>query len=123
MRLFACLAALIALLMAGFGQTYAPKKGETVLKLEVEGRGNVFILLHTKEAPKTTARILQLVSDGFYNGLRFHRAIRTPKPYLVQVGDPVSKTGEIANAGAGGSGKTIPFEDTHFDNVVGAVGL
>lgn len=105
------------------GQQYSPKAGETVLKMEVEGRGNIYILLHTKEAPRTTAHILSLVRSGFYNSQRFHRVERLPKPFLVQIGDPTSKSGPIDNAGTAGSGARIPFEDTKFRNVVGAVGL
>ncbi len=104
-------------------QVYAPKPGESVIKIEIEGRGNVFVLLHTKEAPKTSARIAKLVTDGFYNSQRFHRVVQTPKPYLVQIGDPVSKTGDITNANTGGSGTKIPFEDSGFKNIAGAVGL
>lgn len=114
---------LFVLVIAPFSvpQTYSPKKGETVLKIEIEGRGNVFIKLHTKEAPKTTDRVLALVKQGFYNGQRFHRVEKTPKPYLVQVGDPASKNGE-AN-GEGGSGQKLAYEDSGFKNVLGAVGL
>jgi cyclophilin family peptidyl-prolyl cis-trans isomerase len=105
-------------------QTYTPKAGETVLKIAVEGRGDIFVKLHTKAAPKTTAHILKLVKSGFYDGLRFHRVERSPKPYLAQVGDPASKTDiDSANIGSGGSGAKVPFEHTDFPNVAGAVGL
>jgi cyclophilin family peptidyl-prolyl cis-trans isomerase len=97
--------------------------GETVLKMEVEGRGNIYILLRTKEAPQTTTHILALVKNGFYNGQRFHRVERVPKPFLVQIGDPTSKSGPIDAAGTTGSGAHIPFEETHFKDTVGAVGL
>jgi cyclophilin family peptidyl-prolyl cis-trans isomerase len=121
MRLF--LAALFMLLTITFamGQDYRPRAGETVIKLEVEGRGNIFIKLHTKEAPKASAHVLQLVRSGFYNGQRFHRVERTPRPYLVQVGDPNSRTGDLS--GGGGSGARIPFEESGFKNEAGAVGL
>jgi len=106
-----------------WAQTYVPKAGETVVKLEVEGRGNIFFLLHVKEAPKASSRILKLVTDGFYNGLRFHRVVQTPKPYLVQVGDPDSKNGDLNNLNNGGSGLKLPYEDSGFKNIAGAVGL
>jgi peptidyl-prolyl cis-trans isomerase B (cyclophilin B) len=117
------LALLIMVLTAGFAlaQDYRPKAGETVLKLEIEGRGDIFIKLHTKEAPRTTEHILRLVRSGFYNGQRFHKVERTPRPYLVQIGCPLSKTGDLS--GTGGSGARIPFEESGFSNVAGAVGL
>lgn len=105
----------------GVAQSYKPRAGETVLKLEIEGRGDVYIKLYTKEAPKATAHILDLVKAKFYDGQRFHKVDNTPKPYLVQIGDPASKTGDLS--GNGGSGAHIPFEDSGFSNVAGAVGL
>jgi peptidylprolyl isomerase/peptidyl-prolyl cis-trans isomerase B (cyclophilin B) len=123
MRLVLCLISLLLSLQLCLAQSYAPKSGETVLKVEVEGRGNVVILLHMKEAPKTTSRIAKLVTDGFYNGQRFHRVVQSPKPYLVQIGDPDSKVGDLSNVGNGGSGTKIPYEESGFKNVAGAVGL
>lgn len=93
------------------GQNYTPRAGETVLKIEVEGRGNVFIRLYTKEAPKTTSHILELVRNGFYNGNKFKRVEKSPKPYLVQVGEHDKSNGKI------------PYEDSGFKNLEGAVGL
>ena len=56
-RLWIALILTIGLACLGLAQSYSPKSGETVLRLAVEGRGNVYILLHTKQAPRTTARI------------------------------------------------------------------
>ncbi|MDR3692806.1 MAG: peptidylprolyl isomerase [Fimbriimonas sp.] len=104
-------------------QSYTPKAGETVVKIGIEGRGNVYVLLHMKEAPRTSARIAKLVGDGFYNGQRFHRVEQVPKPYLVQIGDPGSRTGDLSATGNGGTGVKIQYEDSGFKNVAGAVGL
>jgi len=100
---------------------YRPKAGETVLKVEVEGRGDVYIRLFTKEAPKTTSHILKLVRDGFYDGQRFHRVETSPKPYLAQIGDPASKGGVLT--GNGGSGGRVDYEESGFSNESGSVGL
>ena len=115
----------LILAISTLGQTVKLNRGETGVRLEIEGRGTILIKLHVKEAPKTTAQFIKLVRDGFYNGQRFHRADRNPKPYLVQAGDPASKNGDLntANMGSGGSGARIPFEDSGFANVEGAVGL
>jgi cyclophilin family peptidyl-prolyl cis-trans isomerase len=106
-------------------QAYKPRPGETVLKLSVEVRGDIYIKLFTTEAPKTTAQIVKLVKSGFYNGLRFHRVDKSPKPYLVQIGDPQTKTMDLdlATIGQKGSGEPVQFEDTGHPNVEGAVGL
>lgn len=117
-------AALIAVLC--WAQGYSPQPGESVLRLDVEGRGSIFIKLHTKEAPKTTAHISRLVRDGFYNGQRFFRVVKEPRPYLVALGDPDSRDArniESATIGQKGSGNRIPYEETGFKNDAGAVGL
>lgn len=94
---------------------------DATMRVTVEGRGTFTITLYTDKAPKTTAQIIRLAKSGFYDGQRFHIAIRSPKPYRIQVGDPASKSGDMS--GLGGSGATVPFEDTGLPNVAGAVGL
>lgn len=115
---------LIALLVFALGgaQDYRPAAGETALKVTVEGRGSFFVKLHTREAPRTTAHILGLVRRQFYDGQRFHRVVRQPRPYLVQIGDPASRN-DVESAGSGGSGARIPFEDSGYKHVTGAVAL
>lgn len=95
------------------------------LVVSVEGRGDFTIRLYTKEAPQTTARIMELAEKGFYNGLRFHRSERVPKPFLVQVGDPKSRTGDIndPSLGTNGTGKSLAYEDSGMSHDLGAVGL
>jgi len=129
MRLYKLLCALLAgtvLVTVALGQTYTPGAGETVLRLEVEGRGNIFIKLHTKEAPKTTTHILRLVRQNFYNGQRFFRVSKTPRPYLVAFGDPDSrdlKKLESETIGQRGSGSRVAYEESGFKHELGAVGL
>lgn len=119
--LLICTLLVAALTAFAFDQAYKPKAGETVLKVEIEGRGDVYIKLYTKEAPKATAQILKLAKSGFYDGQKFHRVDTDPKPFLVQIGDPASKKGDLS--GKGGSGARIGYEESGFTNVAGAVGL
>lgn len=112
--------ALLAVL--SWGQSYVPKPGETVMKIAVEGRGNIFVRLHTRQAPTITGHIQRLARQGFYDGQRFHRVVRSPRPYLVQVGDPASKT-RLDDQMDGGSGGSVPYENSGFRNTTGAVGL
>src|SRR5215475_9567626 len=118
---------LLLLLFAVLGfaqaQDYRPKAGETVMRLAVVGRGNIFIKLHTKEAPKTCEQIVRLVRSGFYDGQRFHKVFKSPRPFLVQIGDPTSRAGDLQQVGNGGSGTTVEYEDSGFSNETGAVGL
>ncbi len=106
-------------------QDYRPKAGETVLRVAIEGRGNIFIKLYTKEAPNASGQVARLAKSGFYNGQRFFRVEKSPRPFLAQIGDPKSKSGSIDDPGlgSGGSGTRVPFEDSGYPNVAGAVGL
>ena len=124
MRRFFLVVLLAALASLVFAQ-YKPKSGETVVRLTLESNSTIDILLYTKQAPKTTSRIINLVQQGFYNGQRFHKVVKNPRPFLVQIGDPGSKTKSMDDKtlGTGGTGTRVPFEDSGFANVTGAVGL
>src|SRR5687767_6469186 len=68
-------------------------------------KGTIEIETYPEEAPKTVARIVELVKKNFYNGLRFHRA---EPNFIVQVGDPVTRDmSRQASWGRQGSGKPI----------------
>jgi peptidyl-prolyl cis-trans isomerase B (cyclophilin B) len=68
--------------------------------------GPVTVELHDGAAPKTVANFRKLASDGFYNGLTFHRVI---PDFMIQGGCP-------QGTGTGGPGYT--FEDEINDNKV-----
>lgn len=125
MRYVTLLLMCLATLGVGFAQAYKPRAGETVLQVAIQGRGDVFILLHTEKAPKTTARIAELARQGFYNGQKFFRVEKSPKPFLIQAGDPDSRTKPIGDPslGTGGTGVKVPYENSGFQNIEGAVGL
>jgi peptidyl-prolyl cis-trans isomerase B (cyclophilin B) len=96
---------------------------DAMMRVVVEGKGSFTVQLYTDKAPKTTAHIMKLARSGFYDGQRFHIAIHSPRPYRIQVGDPSSKSGDLDSAGSGGSGDSVPYEETGMPNVAGAVGL
>ncbi|MBL4849058.1 MAG: peptidylprolyl isomerase [Planctomycetes bacterium] len=52
------------------------------------------------EMPVTSQNFIDLVNDGFYNGLHFHRVI---KNFMCQFGCPKSKDPASADAGTGSS--------------------
>jgi len=66
--------------------------------------GRVIIAMRPDIAPKHVTRIKELVREGFYDGLTFHRVI---EGFMAQGGDPLG-------TGTGGSGVNIPAE---FNNV------
>lgn len=71
----------------------------TLVKIETN-YGEMVIELFDDKVPVTTDNFKNLVNEGFYNGVIFHRVI---KDFMIQGGDP-------AGTGRGESGKTIPDE-------------
>ena len=85
------------------GQQTSPGAGPVVVLETV--KGVVEFETYPEEAPKTVARVLELVKRNFYNGQRFHRA--EPK-FLVQIGDPQSRNMQMIDWwGRGGFGKPL----------------
>ena len=72
---------------------------ENTLKLETT-KGRVVIAMRPDLAPNHVARIKELVREGFYDGIVFHRVI---DGFMAQTGDPTG-------TGMGGSGKKLKAE-------------
>ncbi len=127
MKLRLCLVLVVFCLALGVSaQRYTPRQGETVMEIALEGRGNLYIKLFTKEAPKATAHIMSLVRKGFYNGQKVFRAERSPRPFLIQMGAPGSRTKDLNDPSlqAETSGSRIPYENTGYKfDKAGMVGL
>jgi len=75
--------------------------------------GRVVIEMRPDLAPKHVARIKQLVREGFYDGLTFHRVIAG---FMAQTGDP---NGD----GTGGSDQNIKAEFSGEPHVRGTVSM
>jgi len=69
-------------------------------------KGVIWIKLYPTDAPNTVANFAHLVSEGFYNGLKFHRVINQ---FMAQGGCPHSKDNP-ALAGTGGPDWAIDCE-------------
>jgi len=54
----------------------------------VTSKGEINLNLFERDAPMTVASFLHLASDGFYNGIIFHRVI---PDFMIQGGDPLGK--------------------------------
>src|SRR3989344_2831114 len=67
-------------------------------------------------APKTVANFVKLAKDGFYNGTKFHRVM---KDFMIQGGDPLSKTDDPR---VGTGGPSYKFEDEINPRSIGGVG-
>lgn len=78
--------------------------------IEMADGGIIKLELDETAAPATTANFKKLVSEGFYDGLTFHRII---PGFMIQGGDPDGN-------GTGGSKDTIKgeFQSNGFKNTV-----
>jgi peptidyl-prolyl cis-trans isomerase B (cyclophilin B) len=68
--------------------------------------GAIGIELFDEDAPKTVENFKKLASDGFYDGVVFHRVI---EDFMIQGGDPT---------GTGSGGPGYQFEDEFNDHPV-----
>jgi len=69
--------------------------------------GKIVIEFYDKDAPKTTANFIKLAKEGYYNGTTFHRVI---PGFMIQGGDPNSKSDDRGTHGMGGPGYTVEAE-------------
>ena len=85
---------------------------ENALFLDLKD-GRVVIQLRPDIAPNHVARIKELVRQGYYDGLTFHRVI---PGFMAQTGDP-------RGDGTGGSGKHLKAEFSKTPHVRGTVSM
>ncbi len=93
-------------------QAETPTDPENTLFLDLKD-GRVVIEMRPDLAPKHVARIKELVREGFYDGIVFHRVIGG---FMAQTGDPTG-------TGGGGSGKNLPAEFSDEEHVRGTVSM
>ena len=76
-------------------------------------KGKFVIETLPKIAPNHVKRIKELVKQGFYDGIIFHRVI---EGFMAQTGDPDGN-------GTGGSGKNLKAEFSDYEYKYGTVGM
>src|SRR4029450_10426937 len=76
-------------------------------------QGRVVVSMRPDLAPNHVARIKELVRDGFYDGVVFHRVI---DGFMAQTGDPTG-------TGTGGSGKKLKAEFSREPHTRGTVSM
>lgn len=78
--------------------------------IEVKNMGTIKVELDEQAAPLTVQNFVELVEEGFYNGLTFHRVIAG---FMIQGGCPLGN-------GTGGPGHTIKgeFAANGWDNPI-----
>ena len=84
--------------------TGAQAKSKEKINMEVSTGGTVVIELLPEIAPEHVAQIKKLTSEGFYDGLKFHRVI---DGFMAQTGDPT---------GTGMGGSELPDIKAEFSD-------
>lgn len=103
---------LVLALFIGTSLPAAAADPENTLYLDLKD-GRVVIELLPNVAPKTVARIKELVRQGFYDNTPIHRVI---PGFMAQMGDPTG-------SGSGGSGQNLPAEFSDVNHGRGAVSM
>ena len=82
--------------------------------------GKISFKLLPEIAPETVRNFEKLARDGFYNGTLFHRVI---PGFMIQGGDPNTKTPNKSSWGMGGPGYTIKAEFNSRSHLRGIVSM
>jgi len=103
----------VANLYQGSGETNLDLSSpDNILLLDL-AQGQVVIQMRPDLAPRHVARIKELVRQGFYDGVVFHRVLQG---FMAQTGDPLG-------TGMGGSGIKLAGEFSQQKFVRGVVGM
>ena len=109
--ILALIMASLALVSCDAKMPYKVTDEETdIVIIDVKNYGKIVVELDPEQAPETVANFKKLVSEGFYDGIIFHRVI---KDFMIQGGDP-------KGTGAGGSDTNIKgeFSKNGVDNTI-----
>lgn len=91
-----------------------------MVTMTIQGMGDIVLELYPDKAPNTVRNFMHLASEGFYDGLIFHRVI---DGFMIQGGDP-------EGIGTGGPGYSIKgefprngFTENDLSHVRGAISM
>jgi cyclophilin family peptidyl-prolyl cis-trans isomerase len=113
--ILAILIATVTLSAGGLGLVFSTawaQGGKPVVTIETD-KGKIIFEMFPDVAPKTVARISELIKQGFYNGLTFHRV---EPGFVIQGGDPKGN-------GTGGSGVNLKAEFNKKPHLLGTVAM
>ena len=82
--------------------------------------GIINIELFSKDAPNTVNNFTKLISEGFYDGLAFHRVI---PGFMAQGGCPNTREGVSGMPGTGGPGYNIKCEINSNKHLKGSLSM
>ncbi|HTQ09450.1 MAG TPA: peptidylprolyl isomerase [Fimbriimonadaceae bacterium] len=73
--------------------------------------GTIKLKFFPEKAPKHVAAFKKLAQEGYYDGTKFHRVI---PGFMIQGGDPNTKSGDRSRYGTGGPGYQL---DAEFNDI------
>ncbi|PIS04885.1 MAG: peptidylprolyl isomerase [Candidatus Buchananbacteria bacterium CG10_big_fil_rev_8_21_14_0_10_42_9] len=82
--------------------------------------GDITVELYGADSPNTVANFVKLAEAGFYDGIKFHRVI---PDFMIQGGDPNSRSDDRSTHGRGGPGYTFPDEINQHKIVQGSLAM
>jgi peptidyl-prolyl cis-trans isomerase B (cyclophilin B) len=82
--------------------------------------GDIEIRFFTDDAPRHVESFLNLIKLEFFDGLSFHRVV---PGFIIQSGDPLSKSPDRSLHGTGGPGFSLPPETSDRPHRRGSVSM
>ena len=96
------------LLTSAYSPTWQVKKGDLNKDVEMVTSKGTMIIRLSDSTPLHRDNFIKLVNQHFYDGILFHRVI---PQFMIQAGDPKSKTAKPGDAiGQGSPGYSVPAE-------------
>lgn len=102
---------------ANINQEYAQKYSGAILKTNL---GDIEVEFYNQDSPMTVSNFLQLADEKFYEGTKFHRVI---SDFMIQGGDPNSKSDDPSTYGMGGPDYKFPDEFNDHKLVRGSLAM
>jgi cyclophilin family peptidyl-prolyl cis-trans isomerase len=82
--------------------------------------GDIKVKFYGSDSPITVNNFMNLAAKGFYDGIKFHRVI---KDFMIQGGDPNSKSDDRSTHGTGGPGYRFQDEFNSHKLVKGSLAM
>lgn len=97
----------------------SPELGEEIAIVQTN-HGQIWLKFFTDVAPGHVDNFKKLAGEGFYDGVKFHRVI---PGFMIQAGDPNTKTQPRHMHGSGGPGYTIKAEFNDIPHTPGILSM
>ena len=99
---------------------FLASKIEGVKARIITNMGNIELEFYSEEAPLHCFNFISRAESGFYDNTQFHRVI---KGFMIQGGDPNTRTDDINTYGTGGPIVTIPHEFNDIKHTPGILSM